>query len=217
MPNVQHKRGTRAALNALAAAGELLPGQIHVIADEGRLAVALTASTYQAFAKQSEAGGGGGADPWTRVYLASDFVNAATSFVTITDGTAALSWTPPANSDYTVEAELLLQTATGSNLPRVGVSVGAGQAHGAVEIMQPGSLASSSPVFLAGSFGTAAVNVQISAGTLPGPNTPYLARMVVKGRSGASPGAIALQMAAEAAAADTCRIRAGSEMRTRAA
>lgn len=58
MPDVRHKRGTRAALNAIATAAGLKPGQLYVITDEGRIAMALTASTYETYAKQSEAGGG---------------------------------------------------------------------------------------------------------------------------------------------------------------
>jgi hypothetical protein len=60
MPNVQHKRGTRAALVALAGSAGLLPGQVYILTDESRIAVALTASTFETFAKESEAGGGGG-------------------------------------------------------------------------------------------------------------------------------------------------------------
>ena len=54
MPNVQHKRGTRAALNILAAGSGLLPGQVYIITDEGRIAIATSAAAYQAMAKQSE-------------------------------------------------------------------------------------------------------------------------------------------------------------------
>lgn len=60
MPSVQHLRGTLAALNALAAGNGLLPGQIYVLTDQSRIAVALTVSTFETFAKLSEAGGGGG-------------------------------------------------------------------------------------------------------------------------------------------------------------
>ena len=60
MSDVRHKRGTRAALVALAGTSGLLPGQIYLLTDENRLAVALTTNTFETFAKQSEAGGGGG-------------------------------------------------------------------------------------------------------------------------------------------------------------
>jgi len=56
MPDVQHKRGTRADLNTLATADGLLIGQIYVITDEDRLAVAKTIGTYQAMAKEGEGG-----------------------------------------------------------------------------------------------------------------------------------------------------------------
>ena len=59
MPNFQHKRGTRAALDALAAAGVLLPGQIYIITDEQRMAVAIDTSNYQAMMKEGEGGAGG--------------------------------------------------------------------------------------------------------------------------------------------------------------
>lgn len=216
MADIQHKRGTRAALDALAAGAALKPGQLHLLTDEARIAIALTASSFETFAKENEAGGGGGVEPWTRLFLGSDFTNAATGFVTITDGSSPFSWTPPANENFTIEAELLLLTTTGSNLPRVGVSIGAGQAFGAVEIIQVGALASSM-TFLAGTFTSVAASIQVGAGSLPTANTPYLSRLLIKGRSGASPGAIALQMAAEIAGASICFVKAGSEMRMRAA
>lgn len=59
MPNLQHKRGSRAALDALATGGGLLAGQIYVITDQNRLAVATSASAYTAFLKEGEGGGGG--------------------------------------------------------------------------------------------------------------------------------------------------------------
>lgn len=54
MPDVQHKRGTRAALNALAAAGQLKPGQFYLLTDEGRIAAALTTSTFVRMAKTTD-------------------------------------------------------------------------------------------------------------------------------------------------------------------
>lgn len=55
----QHQRGTRAALNALGASNSIKPGQVYLVTDEGRLAVGLTASTYEVFAKVSEGGSRG--------------------------------------------------------------------------------------------------------------------------------------------------------------
>ena len=53
MPDVQHKRGTRADLNTLAAANGLLVGQIYFITDESRIAVATAVGAYQAAIKES--------------------------------------------------------------------------------------------------------------------------------------------------------------------
>lgn len=60
MPDIQHKRGSRAALDALAASNGLLVGQVYSITDEdGRIAIATAVNAYTAFAKQSEAGASG--------------------------------------------------------------------------------------------------------------------------------------------------------------
>ena len=53
-PLVLIKRGTRAQLDAAAAAGQLLDGQDYLITDEGRLAVGTSTTTYVAAAKQGE-------------------------------------------------------------------------------------------------------------------------------------------------------------------
>lgn len=54
MPDVQHKRGTRAALNALAGSSGLLAGQIYVLTDEGgRIAVATAPDAYETFTRGS--------------------------------------------------------------------------------------------------------------------------------------------------------------------
>lgn len=62
MTNVQHKRGTRAALDALTASSGLVIGQIYYITDEARLAIATGVNSYQAVAKQGE----GGSSTWNQ-------------------------------------------------------------------------------------------------------------------------------------------------------
>ena len=47
-------RGTRAALNALAGSSAIIPGLIYHITDEGRVALGLTTTTYEVYAKVSE-------------------------------------------------------------------------------------------------------------------------------------------------------------------
>lgn len=58
MPSVRIKRGTRAQLNAAASASQLRQGEPYLITDEGRIAIGLTDSTYQAYSKEGEGGGG---------------------------------------------------------------------------------------------------------------------------------------------------------------
>ncbi len=57
MVSIRIKRGTRAQLNAAAAASGLAVGEPYLITDENRIAVGLTTSTYEAMAKSSESGG----------------------------------------------------------------------------------------------------------------------------------------------------------------
>lgn len=69
---VKQARATRASLTALGVAAGIVPGQVYLLTDEGRLAVGLTPTAFQTFAKESEAGGGA---PWmvkTADYTASD-------------------------------------------------------------------------------------------------------------------------------------------------
>jgi hypothetical protein len=136
---------------------------------------------------------------WNEITLASDFNNATATFNTIT----GMTFTPTANSPFEVQAALLIQTATATNLPRIGVNVGAGQAYGAVQIDQTGATVTAR-VMADGTFTTAAVNVQVAAGGLPTANAPYLCYVTIRGKAGASPGAISLQMACETAAANMC-------------
>ena len=53
---IQHIRTTRTALNDTATAEGLKQGEIYLITDEDRLAVGLSATTYETYAKQAEAG-----------------------------------------------------------------------------------------------------------------------------------------------------------------
>ena len=65
------RSATRAALDAAAAVGKLVQGEPYLIADEGRFAVGLSATTYAAMAKQGE--GGGGTTDDTLSYVTLDY------------------------------------------------------------------------------------------------------------------------------------------------
>jgi hypothetical protein len=155
---------------------------------------------------------------WAEITLASDFTCAnSTSFNDITDGTSTFTYTPPANSAFEIQAVLLIQTTGATNLPRVQVNVAAqgSGAFGCIQIDQTGATATSR-VTADGSFTTTAVTIATAAGDLPAANSPYMAFVTIRGKSGASPAAIKLQAACETAAANTCFVKAGSQMRTKA-
>lgn len=140
--------------------------------------------------------------------LAADFVNATVAFTDVT----GMTYTPPANTDFEMEFWLLVVAgAAATNLPRVGISIGAGQQYGAASVEQCGATLTTE-VVQHGTFLAAAVNVQVPAGGFAAISTPYEAVGRVKGRSGAAPGAIKLQLAAETAAANAAIVKAGSRM-----
>lgn len=152
-------------------------------------------------------------DSDTVTKIATDFSNSTVAFNTITDGTRTFSYTPPANSDFEVEAWLLLQTPTATILPRVGVSVGAGQQYGAISVEQVGA-AVTAELAQHATFLAALTTLQIPVGGTPTAGSPYEAIVRIKGRSGATPGPILIQMASETAGT-ACLVRGGSRMTAR--
>ena len=54
MATVLNKRGTRANLDVLAASNGLNAGEIYLITDENRIAIGLSANTYESAVKKSE-------------------------------------------------------------------------------------------------------------------------------------------------------------------
>lgn len=161
-----------------------------------------------------------GGDPWTRTVLTADYNNALGTGADITDGTRTFTYTPPANSNYTIEAELLVWTTSATNLPLIGVAVASGnaQGYGGCDIQGPGATLNASPQCANGAWNnqTPAASFFQAAGGVLTASVPYVVKVVVKGRSGNTPQPISLQMKCETAAASTCFVKAGSEMRTRA-
>lgn len=156
---------------------------------------------------------------WTYLKLVADFNNATTAFTTITDGTTSLSFVPPANSSWEMEASLLVWSTDTANLPRVGVNIAAGltSGMGGVQLIQAGSgLLNIVTANHAWDNPAAAVNAQMAAGGLPVASRPFLCKAFASGRAGAAPQAISLQMACETAVAATCYIKAGSFLKYRA-
>ena len=56
MPSLKVKRGSRSQIDAAASSGSLNAGEPYLVTDEGRLAVGLSTTTYETFAKQTETG-----------------------------------------------------------------------------------------------------------------------------------------------------------------
>jgi hypothetical protein len=76
MTSLRHRRGTRAQIDAAAAANGLQTGEIYLISDEGRLTVGTALNAHVPAAKQSEAGAlsEDPASPLTARVLVDDFV-----------------------------------------------------------------------------------------------------------------------------------------------
>lgn len=183
----------------------VLPRLLPTGGTSGQLLAKTSANNYAVGWVNAPSGG----EPWTRLGLASDFVNATVAFNDIT----GFTFTPPANTNWTVEAEVLIETVATANMPRLGAVIGAGQSWWAGEIgFQSGAAAKS---FVEGQGTTGAGSLQMAAGTAAVQAIPLLAQVVIKGRSGASPGAIKLQLAAESAVANAATARRGSEFRYR--
>ncbi len=104
MPSLSHKRGTRAQIDAAAAASTLKSGEVYLITDEARLTVGTAANAHQAAAKQNEVGGG---DPWSWQKLAADVANSTVTLASVT----GLSFTALANTTYRVEVIGTFQSA----------------------------------------------------------------------------------------------------------
>jgi hypothetical protein len=153
---------------------------------------------------------------WNSIKLTSDFVNATTTQTTITDGTTAWSWTPPANTDIEIEAELLVQAVATANLPTIQASVpGAANntQYGWAEVAYFTSLTARAQIAV--SFTTAGGNATVPAGTALNATAPVRYIVYIKVRTGSSPAAITIKGAGESAVAAAITVKAGSVMRYR--
>lgn len=149
-----------------------------------------------------------GSGDWARVGLASDFVNATVAFTDVTGWTCTI----PANTNFTVEADLILSAVATANLPRFGLSWSAALAPGMAQIGYDSS--TSAEVVLRGLNLTAAGVLQMAAGTAPVIGA-YGGRALLKGRTGAAAVTIKGQLAAETAVANGAILKRGSEFRYR--
>ena len=110
MPTVQHPRGTRSAFNALVASNALLPGQLYVINDEQRIAMAFSPNSFRMFARTDEIGpGGGGGEVNPNKNPVFAYTDGRLTGITYDNGnTKAFAYNP----DGTVDTITLLNSAT---------------------------------------------------------------------------------------------------------
>lgn len=183
--------GTRAQLIVAAAANGLLKGEPFLLDDENRLGVALSVSTFETFAKQSEPGG---VDGWIYLLLAADQDVSIATWADLT----GLTFTPLVNSTYEVEYLLMCRTATATVGARPGLSWAANLSYGVADLYTPSSATTEAQ--LHATIGTGAGTAQAAVGGLPVINVPYGHRGQALFRSGAgAQGAFKLQMASETA------------------
>lgn len=179
----------------------------------------LSVPTKNALRDKIESLAAGGADPWDRTYLAVDYNNDTSTQATITDGTDSFAYTPPADSFYTIEADILILSTDAANWPLIGVycPAGANVGYGAATVSTTGATETGAPQQASDGWNNPGADVaaQVGTGTLPAANVPFPVRVLVKGRSGSAPTEITIKMRCETNAVDTCYVKAGSEMRTR--
>lgn len=206
MPSVQHMRGTRAALNALATGSGLLPGQVYVLTDEARLAVALTTSTYETFARENEVPPAG-SDGWSYQTLAADFNTTTTGGALVT----GMSFAALANSVYEIELVGSFQTAA--------TTTGAG----AMLDVPAGATVTGLAFMPSANNGVVQASPQRASGAVISPTTavgtaaavyPVFGRWLVQ--VGATADDIALRWRSEIADSEA-RLRAGTIMKRRLA
>ncbi|SMF70480.1 hypothetical protein [Allosphingosinicella indica] len=210
MPDVQHKRGTRAALDALAAANGLKTGQIYLITDEGRIAVATGMGAYVAYAKQSEAGGGG-SDPWTTLKQGSDLSNSAVTTIESGD----LVFNPSPNKTYEIEAKLMFTSAANATGVQMGLTFPtASGATGACRVQIGSGGAADTLVHNASSLSN--TTVKVGAINAVGNSAPFFGRIdcIYKAPAAIGSGGIRLVFNSEVAGSAVTLI-AGSILRHR--
>lgn len=150
--------------------------------------------------------GGGGADPWTYIKLASDFLTSSATAVDIT----GLAFTPAANKQYEFECLLLARTATATVGPRGGLVWPTGTTDGVADLYTPSSGTAQTMV-----FGNPGAALLAAVGGLPNTTTSYPIRIAGTFLTGASPtGSLKIQLASETAGTNVTA-KAGSFLKYR--
>lgn len=185
MPSLAHKRGTRAQVDAVAAASGLRAGEIYLLTDEARLTVGTAVNTHQPLAKQGE----GGSDPWTWQKLAADVVNSTTALAAVT----GLSFAAAANTTNLVEVVGSFQSAATTTGIALALDIPSGSVSG--QIMHPSSATALTGTEQIADAATTGATTGVRAATT---NVPILATFIVA--VGGTGGAVQLMFRSEVAA-----------------
>lgn len=121
MEKVYIKRGTRAQLDTAATSAALHIGELYLITDENRMAVGLDNTTYESFAKLSEAGVGGGTPSGTTNSIQYNNAGAfgGASYVGINQGHILLADTPSVPTPVADSLHFFAERHAGRMLPSV--------------------------------------------------------------------------------------------------
>jgi len=187
MPSLAHKRGTRAQIDAAAAASTLKTGEVYLITDEARLTVGTATNAHMPLAKQSEAGGG--SDPWTWQKLAADTANSTTTPAAVT----GLSFTATANTTYLVEVFGTFQSAATTTGIALALDIPSGTVSG--QVIHPSSATALTGTEQIADNATSGATTGVRAAAT---NVPILASFIVA--VGATGGPVQLQFRSEIAA-----------------
>lgn len=150
---------------------------------------------------------GAGSDPWTYLKLTSDFTTTSATAADVT----GLAFTPAANTNYIIESQLLMRTATATVGARPGCAwPSAGVTDGVAEIRASSS--ATAQVLAHGNSAAAVLNANTGLATTTGSFSAVIAATLVMGASPS--GTFKLQLASETAGT-TVTLKAGSWMRYR--
>jgi hypothetical protein len=154
-----------------------------------------------------------GGSSWTELTLASDFTNSTATQNTVSDGTTILGFTPTSGATYEAEATLLIETATATVLPMVGVTVNAPGTggYGSARIEAVGATVTS-VVEQALTWTNVTASTNLPAGGLPAASTSYIVKVWIRGHNGTNTNAINITCSSETAGT-TVKVRAGSQLR----
>lgn len=148
---------------------------------------------------------GEGADPWTYVKLANDFVTSSGSLVDV-----GLAFTPNANLQYEFEACLFMRTATATVGPRPAIAWPGGTTDAVGDVYA--TSAAAAEIQAHGNAGAAVQSVNTG---LPNTTASFSGRCFGSFRMGASPTAtLKIQVASETAGTNVT-IKAGSFLKYR--